>query len=279
MSKDHEYFNMAKSYFIDHHLGDNALSQDTLEEVIKFHQSSSWIPLKEVHNINHTTEKSQWVECVLDADIIPKFNQEVYKLNSDEKQQKIGSSEIDFDKGYEMSLETLGRILINSFGRKKAKRYESTDDIYISIPILLVFNNNAVKGLQAGTYVFNETDACLLRIKEWGCENIEAIAHTFSQTRELPSYTAIAYALDMRKATILHGIRGYRHGLFEIGAMKQSLREAIWSLDKEELLVEHCWTDFADNMVTHVCGTNIRLAPITLIQWFGKKQKGEANVS
>lgn len=264
----HNYLQITENHKRRRYLVNDQLSSKNIDEVIKFHQSTTWIPTSNMNNVNNLYLNDNWLNNVEKLDPRPNFIQGAIKLNKDiETDIEDKENIIEYVRDYTMPLDTLGKILIQSFGNRK--RYKTIGDIYLSVPILLLFKDNAVDGLSAGSYYFDKEKQRLLKIKNWDSAKVNKQIVEL-QNNDIQSSTAIAYSIDIQKAASIYGIRGYRNALIEIGSMKQSLREVINVIEPN--LIENCWSNFPDNFMSHLCGTNIRLAPILLIQWFGKRR-------
>lgn len=269
-----DYYKIAQE-LMENNISDYILSDSNLDVVIKFHQSSSRIPASAVKNLEHSVEKSRWAKSVKNKNITNVFNENKIPLNF--KSPEWPRNIYNFDMNYKLSRKEIAEVLVNSFGKvnnKELKRYNSLGDLYPVIPLLLIFDRTAIEGFSPGCYLFDSTNFILLKLKPWNKkEKIEFSTILMNETK-LPSYTAIAYAIDIRRAITLDGVRGYRHAMIEIGSMSQSLREVLWKMSGDIKFGELCWSDFPDNSTTFLCGLNVRMAPIVLLQWFGKDIKG-----
>lgn len=266
---NHDYLKITEKQNLRSHLIQEQLSRKNIDEVIKFHQSTTWIPTPNINNLRNSYSNKNWLNTIEKLEPSPNFVQRTIKLNNIELDTKVKDTIIEYSKDFTMTLDTLGKILIESFGNGIGKRYDTIGDIYLSVPILLLFEDDAVNGLSAGSYYFDDKELNLLQIKNWDSQKINKQILEL-QNNDIPSFTAIAYSIDIQKAASIYGKRGYRNALIEIGSMKQSFREAINIVEPN--LIESCWSNFPDNFISHLCGTNIRLAPILLIQWFGKRR-------
>lgn len=268
----HKYYKMTERRMIRRGFAGNLKFKDNVEEASKFHQSTTYIPVDGIYNLDTITKDKSLIELVENSEITPKFNQKKYNFNSSDIPQ-WSSNEINYDKYYTMKYKTLVGILINAFGTINSSRYETIGKIHTAIPMLLLFSDNAVESLSAGSYLIDQREKCLLQIDRWESNYIIDKVAAFLKEKRLPSYMAIAYLIDMQKSTRIHGKRGYRHTLIEIGSMKQSFREVI--RNNNENLAEHSWSDFPDNALSNVIGTNVKSAPLLLVQWFGKGKRGD----
>ena len=274
---ENQYSRLAKQNFLRRVLAESRGSREVLEDVIKFHQSTTNIPKSDIYNINNTYLKESSTNIMEEIDSAPIFYEHNQKINH-EKTSNLEGSYL-YDKEYIISSETIEKIITISFINNHSQSNEFMSSNNALLPILLIFKNNVVEGLPAGTYIFDEQRLSLLQIRKWEPTDMKDVIQAFIPRGKLPSYTAIAYAMDIQKATYIYGKKGYRQALIEIGAVKQRFKHVIENLAIDKQLGQHSSTDFPDNMVSNICGTNIRLAPIVLVQWFGKIMKGETNVS
>jgi len=271
---ENQYYKLAEQNYFRRNLAEN--NRETLEELIKFHQATTTIPSNNITNMNK--QKDLWNPYLNEINSIPYFVENSYNLNINNI-PKQESFPFAYDKSYKFKMKTLDNIFVNSFSDRNSNRYETKVNNPTTLPLLLIFKNNVVDGLSAGSYFIDFNSQKLLQIKNWESLEKEDVLLAFSSKGDLPSYTAIAYAIDMQKASYVHGKRGYRQALIEIGSLKQKFKETIEKLNINTILGEHGSSEFADNMASNLCGTNIRLSPIILIHWFGKVKKGENNVS
>jgi len=183
----------------------------------------------------------------------------------------------DFDMNKKMDIDTLANILYLSFGRdenKQSKRYPSAGALYPVLPLIYVFNENIIKeeNIPKGCYLYYGDEQKLFCLKHWSEEDLIVIKSKINLLNSsLYSNICIGYAIDIKKAIVKYGKRGYRHALIEAGAMCQSFREVSNNIN--ENIGDFCWSGFADNALTYLSGLNPRLAPITLIQWFGFRRQ------
>lgn len=252
---------------------ENALSKNILDRVVKFHQSSTFLPDRFCKSSFENRAIYNFYKEAEGKDIVPIYFDE--KIDFDiEKTNWKGSTRV-FENAWIMPKNIIGEILYNSFGRGKtnsSKRYPSAGALYPVIPLVYIFSSSAVEGIRfPGCYMFDSTGVSLLSLKHWNSHDLSEIASVINvRDGYLLSNTAIGYAIDMRRAVAKYRLKGYRHALIEVGLMAQSFRETVNEINED--LGEVCWSGFRDNALTFYSGLNVRLAPVVLVQWFGKRK-------
>lgn len=236
------------------------------QEVLKFHYRTMNRIKNNVVNYKNPADIYSWSSTVEGKDILPDFYEEIIKL--DIKKHKQIHSCLQFNKEYFIDVDDLGNILFDAFGREapySSKKYPSAGALYPVIPLVIILEESN-SDITPGCYVFDSTEVRLFRITNWTKDNVNEVKELLNYNKcSLPPH-CIAYALDFRRALTKYNEKGYRHALIEVGLMAQSFRQ---SLQNFESLRDRCWSDFVDLPLTSLCGLNIRLCPITLIQWFG----------
>lgn len=255
-------------------LQSRVLSSELLNEVVRFHQKTTNIPSTLLQNVTMWPELLYWIEAVQHTDTLPTLPLERIELEVTIKE--FEASVKNFDMRWNVGKGVIGTILYGAFGRGRAlhKRYPSAGALYPIIPILCVFSKTAVKDVEPGSFALDPRQPALLRLNAWSEGNLLDLQPLVSMAGgDLPSNLAVGYAIDMRRAVTKYRHKGYRHALIEIGLMAQSFRETLRevSVQLEIPLGERCWSGFADNALTSMCGLDVRLAPIGLLQWFGKR--------
>lgn len=253
------------------HLQEQVEIKEILDTVIKFHYKTMFRENNEIFNLEDDLDILAWAETVQNRDILPETIEDIINLDVD-LHSKIHSFTA-FDTELPIDMKVMGNLLYDAYGRESpysSKRYPSAGALYPIIPLLIVLKTNKNdKRLSPGCYVFDSTKPRLLRITQWDKDDIRKVESLINiSTDNLIAPQCIAYALDFRRAITKYHEKGYRHALMEVGLMAQSFRE---SLQKYNNLGERCWSGFLDAPLTHICGLNIRLCPIVLVQWFGMK--------
>lgn len=251
------------------------LISDIVGEVIKFHQRTTNIP-RGIRLGSLAPEVAEWIEVISGTDIRPAFVLERLEV-SPVTMKHQGSARI-FNPAWTTSLQFLSNILFTAFGRDQAnhKRYPSAGALYCVIPVLCVFSDTTVYGVTAGSFALDQHQPALLRLQRWTAAEIaDSTGIASVTTGSYPSSLAIAYAVDMRRALTKYGVKGYRHALIEIGLMAQSFRESLREIGEREniALGERCWSGFADNAMTAMVGLDVRMAPVSMLQWFGLRSE------
>lgn len=248
------------------------VSKSLLDPIIKFHQSTCTLFNENAKSTNASSDIINWAVKNEFTDVVPDYFYQKINLKTSNNNTYESSCRV-YDKGWVMGEEVLATILYRSFGRNEerlTKKYPSAGSLYPVIPLLYVFSEKAIsKNTPTGSYVFDSTNLNLLLIRQWKKSDLINVEQAISIGKGFQSNLAIAYAVDIRRAIAKYRGRGYRHALIEVGLMAQSFRETIREVDSE--LGELCWSGFIDNALTYYSGLNLRLAPVSLVQWFGKR--------
>ncbi|WP_409294016.1 hypothetical protein V1498_12325 [Peribacillus sp. SCS-26] len=236
------------------------INKDLLEEVIKFHQSQLWLPLNlEDHTLN------EWKDISHINIIENPFNTTIIRLPISKQDNDIKSN-----------LEQISNLMNKAFkgDYRKSANYKLTNTNSI-LPLLLVFKENVLDNIKPGCYMYNSSNHSLTELQVWDKSNIESF-QDITSSKSLPSNTAFAYALDLRRATLDQGKRGYRNALIEVGTLIQKIKDINKPIKNSKInFSEEMLTDFSDNALTYLCGLNTRLAPVVSVQWFSLKGSGE----
>lgn len=246
------------------------LDEDLLNEVIKFHQSSSVIR-RDTNVYPYNNETLNWLKDAEFTDVLPNIYEDEIPLKVEK--MNFQNSVRDFNLDMKISIDELSRVLYKSFGRSAdspSKRYPSAGALYPIIPILFLLEDDRVLGanLSVGAYILDTTSLTLKRYCSWSRDELREFLMVLNPVENrIYSPYLIGYAINMKKAVAKYKRRGYRHALIEIGLMAQCFRE---SCKEEERIGEFCWSGFDDNALTYNAGLNPRISPIALIQWFGK---------
>lgn len=259
-------YKLVKNNYYRRIVNESDISKEQLEEVIKFHQATTMVPLVNINNIDRYNEREKWRDFIgqIEPDINLYTERKIYipKRREDSNSRQM----LPYSDNYEITKENLREILSNVFST-----INITGEKKNIIPLVVVLDNKSIKDISVGCYMFNFHDFTLNKVKEWGEDEIAQIRSIFSSGQEPLYNTAICYAIDMQKAALLYGKRGYRNTLIEIGDLKRSFEK---TLDCQQgNLSSICDYRFPDNAVSRMFGTNVRLAPVVLIQWFGKKER------
>lgn len=245
------------------------LNLSILNDVIKFHQSSTRIDRDSLQKTNE--DLNRWLLNVESRENLPNiYTEEIGLRYINEKDFQNSKRDFTHEKISELEF---CELLYNSFGKSKSndsKRYPSAGALYPVIPLIYVFETNAIEGMtiNSGIYVFNTYNKSIRLIKTLNDNEINELKYiVHTPNSKLISKYCIGYAIDMKKAVAKYHRRGYRHALIEIGLVAQSFRESCKSLEN---VGEVCWSAFDDNALTHISGMNPRTAPVVLLQWFGK---------
>lgn len=214
----------------------------------------------------------EWAQHAENRDVIPSYYEE--KIDLEVEKANWNGSTREFDHHWTLPRKMLGELLYRSFGRGEtgtSKRYPSAGALYPVIPLLYILSRDSVEGIDSpGCYLFESSEPSLLCLKKWDDKDLSFATAAINVGEEILSPLAIGYAVDLRRAVAKYRLKGYRHALIEIGLMAQSFRETLREMDEE--LGEVCWSGFQENALTYYSGLNVRLAPVTLVQWFGKKR-------
>jgi SagB-type dehydrogenase family enzyme len=253
------------------HLQAEVLSNSLLDQVVKMHQKGCWI--SEIM-YEYEEELLEWMELVEFTDIIPEYYEKSFQFKIEQKTVERTRSCRTFKENWNINTDDFGIILRDSFGRFSntlTKNYPSAGGLYPVLPLVYVFDEGVLKGISVkGCYLFHSSKNELILLKEYDEELLNLVINQINPSdRSLFSKIAIGYAIDLKRAITKYRKRGYRYALIEIGAMCQSFRETLSRFDSS--LGEFCFAGFNDNALTHLSGLNARLAPVTLIQWFGER--------
>ncbi|MBN8194219.1 hypothetical protein JI667_18980 [Bacillus sp. NTK074B] len=255
-------------------LQERALSTEVLDKVIKFHQSGSFFRSKKMESTFISHDIMSWLEKVEYTDILPDVFEEEIKFDVDPTLNE--GSTYDYDLNYLYQGQDIIQTMHKAFGRGEnstSKRYPSAGGLYPVIPLLFVFKENIVEDIPVpGVYMFNPYTSSIYRIKSFTETTLKDLKVAICLEEDFVSNVAIAYSIDLRRSVTKYRARGYRHSLIEVGLMAQSFRESL--LEENVGMGDLCWSGFNDNALTHMAGLNVRLAPITLLQWFGKANLG-----
>lgn len=261
---------------ISQRLGANLEDLSILNEIEKFHQSTTWqIPYK----WTFSKQILDWESLVEYHDTLPEAPISVtkiiptYEIPSYTKAQ---STRI-FDKSKIIPQTDFANILGKAFGRYGglgSKNYPSAGGLYPVVPIVILLSGDAIQGIDRGVYVYNSEEYQLEKIKVITEDNISKIIRNLNSIfpDKALSNISFAYAIDIKKATIKYGKRGYRHALIELGLISESLKTTYGEFS--ESYGDCVWSGFNDNALTVECGLNVKLMPIGLVQWFGVKKNG-----
>ncbi|MBE1553290.1 hypothetical protein [Sporosarcina limicola] len=271
-----EFYDKSKNRIKSDLFQNQILSTELLNNVIKFHQSGSLLRNKNSIKNSSSPLIYTWLEAVENTDILPDIFEETIKLDTSIINNNGSTSKYDLD--YVFPFEKISNVLIKSFGRDShtlSKRYPSAGALFPIIPLLLIFKENSIERVpDCGVYMIDPFNYSLYKVKGWDEEDIEDLKSSIvldKTNNEFISNFAIGYAIDIRRSITKYRTRGYRHALIELGSMTQGFRESL--LDTEVYYGDLCWSGFNDYSLTYLAGLNVRLAPVTLLQWFGKKKQ------
>jgi len=249
-------------------LQDNLISGKELDEIIKFHQMTTWqVPFKVKANSN---ELINWMFLAENVSSYPLIVEETVKLSSRTTDLNRGKkSHREFKDDYIFQYDQFSDILLNSFGKREDghKNYPSGGALYPVIPLLVVIDIKCLPFLkEPGVYIYDSTDHQLLLLTKFTKEKIITYKDSLGiEGKDIPNL-AIAYMVDIGKSVTKYKKRGYRNALIEVGLMAQNFRNELWKYDD---LGECCWSSYNDNMLAFNLGLSPRLAPILMMQWFG----------
>lgn len=250
------------------------LENDLLLEVERFHQRTTNVPMTGVHNLSAPAGLTQWIDAMCFTDTLPAFPLE--RMELDVLQRDLGSSVDAFEENWHIGMRMLADILFRAFGRDahRHKSYPSAGALYPVMPLLCVFSGDVVEDLTPGAFAFDPQHPALLRLSAWTDDDLSEMPSIASVAgRGLPSDLAIAYAVDLRRALTKYRFKGYRHAMIEVGLAAQAFRQALNAVGQEcgQPLGERSWSGFADNAFTQKSGLDVRLAPVAMLQWFGRR--------
>lgn len=250
------------------------LSMSTLNDIIKFHQSTTWV--RRDNQLTESPDLQRWLVDAQYSDTLPNIYEEEIPLKVNGEVDFKGSQREFSDEN--LTYEDLSHLLYHSFGRDQSndsKSYGSAGALYPVIPVVLVFEEDAIEGLDIspGSYTFNPKNNSLRPLKTFSKKDLEKISQIINsfQPMMLSKY-CIGYAIDMKKSIAKYDRRGYRHALIEVGLAAQSFRSNCHHLLN---VGEVCWSGFDDNAFSHMVGMNPRIAPVVLLQWYGKCKEKE----
>lgn len=250
---------------------DNILDSNMLNEVIRFHQSTSYIKRESWTN-PYSVDTLKWLVNVENTDIVPNLYISEYIFEEYQLENKGSIRDFDFE---EIPYYTLSNVIQKSFGRSAkstSKRHPSAGGLYSVMPLICILKNYKDSQLTRGVYVYDSYRNSLKKIKEWNEEEYNDFIRVLtSWDNKIYSNYFIGYAIDLKRATAKYKKRGYRHALIELGTMTQSFKESL--LDEKQNLYEFNSSAFDDNGLTYSMGLNPRLCPVTLVQWFGRSSK------
>lgn len=241
---------------------------EIMMKVQKFHYSTMNPTIESTYNKLLDPDVSNWVETFTSKDILPHSYLEKIELTKHNKEKNFSGQ---FFTKKPINDEELTEILYDAFARDPhflSKSYPSAGALYPVIPLLLVTGKTHEGSfLSPGCYVYDSMDQNLLKIENWDTDEVlKQVKSCMSTTHShLPIY-CMAYAIDFRRAITKYEHKGYRHAMIETGLAAQSFKN---SLSKHSTIKERCWSGFQDLALSKYCGMDIRLTPITLLQWFG----------
>lgn len=258
------YFNFVVSSLGNDLLNNELVDKEKLNDVINFHQAQRWIPTNEINNSLQKQNAQIWNGNFGSKGINNYFNTDIVKLN----RKLIPSNKRgNLNKHGDISFDELSFLLVRSFGKDKI--HLKLQEIQSIIPLLIIFEKGAIHNVLPGCYLIDGKEAKLTKLKDWGEEDIQKAFRECTNNVSPISKYAIAYAIDLRRSIVENGKRGYRHSLIEIGSMVQTFKESTEKLEKSKRIFNLTFTEFSDNAITQLCGLDVRLSPVTLIQWFG----------
>ncbi len=250
-------------------LQDFILSNKELNEIIKFHQTTTWErPFK---SKMFSDELLHWLSLAEKVSSYPLVVEDTIKLSTNFTElPKNKTSYRYFNDDYVFEYNQFSNILFNSFGSREDehRNYPSAGGLYPITPLLVVTDIKSLPFLkEPGVYIYDSADHQLLLLTKFTTENIKAYKDSllFDDDEVVPKL-AMAYMVDIGKSITKYKNRGYRHALIEVGLMAQCFRNELWKYDN---LGECCWSGFNDNRLAFNLGLSPRLAPIILVQWFG----------
>ncbi|MCL1631597.1 nitroreductase family protein [Sporolactobacillus sp. CPB3-1] len=244
--------------------------------VEKFHQKTAWVT-----PFNWTFKESvfDWQRLLEYTDELPDNYISKVELPIDKDIPCFDGprSTRIYNKEATISKKKFSDILFNAFGRYRglgSKNYPSGGGLYPIIPMLILLEGSAIEGVEnPGIYVYDSSKLELLLIKRINNKNKQNILVNVNSINPgfALSNIAFIYVIDMERALIKYGVRGYRHACIEIGLAMESLIMAYRNIDSS--LGDCVWSGFNDNALTVACGLNVRLTPIGMLQWFGKRKE------
>lgn len=270
--KNEQISNRDQNLLVAKKIAEQILDKNELYDVEKFHQSTTWqVPYK----WTFSSATLKWESLIEYTDSLPDNPLKMIDMSPTYKIPKYvqPQSTRSFNKDKIISQQVIADILGKSFGRYKgigSKQYGSAGGLYPVVPLIIILSNNAIQNVMRGVYVYDSKNYNLQLIKKISSkEDFEGISLNANSAfpGNVLSNIIFAYAIDINKAILKYGRRGYRHALIELGLISESLH--LTHLSYSDQFGDCIWSGFNDNALTHACGLNIRLMPITLIQWFG----------
>lgn len=241
----------------------------TLNDIIKFHQSTTWV--KRDNYFEENPDLSEWRENNQYKDTLPNIYDYEIPLKIDQTIEFTGSKRHFSDVN--ITYDELSNLLYESFGRSPlnaSKSYGSAGALYPVIPLMFFFEENSIEGLDIspGSYTFNTKNNSLRPLKHFSTDDLKEIKHMIDSYHPVfLSKYCIGYAIDIKKSIAKYDRRGYRHALIEVGLAAQSFKNNANHLFN---FGEVCWSGFDDNAFSQKVGMNPRIAPVVLLQWYGK---------
>ncbi|MED4129437.1 hypothetical protein [Shouchella miscanthi] len=256
------------------YLQDGAIGNDIINKIVKFNQESASLLSPNLQSTPYTHEILNWLEAVEWTDVLPEYFIEEISLHVDKV--NFPSSVRNYVE-WQIPNGVIAELLYNSFGRSTdllSKSYASAGALYPVMPLLLVIDKNAIEGIsKPGSYIYDGSNQKLLRLADWSSnETLNKVKSALCPKEKTFSNVAMAYSLDIRRSATKYRLRGYRHGLIEVGLMAQSFKTVLRK--NKYGLAECIYSGYNDNLLTYLCGLNVRLAPIVGLQWFGKAKEG-----
>ncbi|GGK07469.1 hypothetical protein GCM10007063_32480 [Lentibacillus kapialis] len=251
---------------------EEALSQNILKEVLRFHQSTNFLLGSEIKTNPFTMNMLDWAKKVENRDTIPSNSPKILYLSEAVRKENSGSHR-NFVKDEPVSINSITRIFNKSFGRSEngSKNYPSAGGLYPILPILLVFSSSAITDIkESGSYLYDGDRNALIQLKAWESEELTKVKKAIHPHGDPLSNLAMVYSMDIKKSITKYRLRGYRHGLIEAGLISQSFIDA---LNEDEITNwgQCLWSGYNDNLLTKMVGLNVRDAPLVIAQWFGIK--------
>lgn len=243
------------------------LNTATDKEVRSFHNKTVWINQENVMG-ELSDDEINWVKqnSGLNSSYLPETYLDRVATVHDKELNNRGS--IRKFQQVIIKYKTLSDVLNKSFGSNEngySRRYPSAGALYTIVPILYNFLDS--DDLSNGIYIYDSNNYDLLKVKDCSKDNQHLVnAMTIGKkNNSLPGPYAVGYALNINGSVAKYGIRGYRHGLIEVGLMSQAFRESCLECD----LGEYCASAFDDLELTYESNLSVRDLPICLLQWFG----------
>lgn len=231
----------------------------------RFHNATSWAF---INKLNIHDEKLEFYseQAPKLNDYLDEYYQETPLIDSDF--EALGS-ERKFKKDIELNFELFSKIIKQSFGRNSnnRRRYPSAGGLYTVIPIIYIFSSSAVQFLEKGIYYYDINRNSLKLIKSLDEKYIEKIKkQVFGE--ELLSDLMFGYSLNINRSIAKYKLRGYRHGIIEVGLVAQNVRVVL----NKNNLSESVWSAYNDFTLAKLSGLNVQEAPLICLQWWGKSE-------